>query len=249
VNAGNGYKLTGATRESDGIVWMEVETPNGIRWLAQPYLRDVVYPGAGTDLVFTGPPFILKNNDGSLSLPFIQGFGDTQFARDNLAAWYCYTSGMHNGLDADIPNNTPLVWSGNIDAQVPKKQGIYGAGPNSIALQAGNFLILYGHTSSDKPPLVNAGDIVQPGTVIGYSGHPRDPNNPHLHLEIRPLQDANGSKLEWPGIVANPVGFFSPELQVAIMNMLAPGYPAGGNPLSLGFYAMSEYKSPLCPGH
>ena len=52
-----------------------------------------------------------------------------------------------------------------------------------VYLDHGNgYSTRYGHMSQ---VLVNVGDVVQKGQVIGYVGSTGDSSGPHLHFEIR----------------------------------------------------------------
>lgn len=237
--AGTGVLVTGERMSQNNLVWAKAEVQGREVWIAENYLRTHMYPGIGDQIQMGAFPF-----DTSAGLASYDGFGNTQLAMgEDKCDWYANTSGMHGGLDFFIPYNTELLWTGNGAATVLFASGKeYGAGPQSIVLQSGDFVFVYGHTSSNKAPLVQEGDVIMPGTPIGYSGNP-DPNgrvdagNDHLHLEVRPVDDRS--------IVINPVGLFPTELRDHFVSAVSPGYPEGHGPLDLGYFVMRP--DPTCP--
>jgi len=164
-------------------------------------------------------------NQISISFPIswdkvtsINWYGNTEFAYKNRSRYYSRLQGLHSGLDFICPEDTPITNSidrtGTI-ISIDNKQYYYGAGPGNVLVDYGDFLVLYGHTSSTS---LRVGDKVEPGTEIALSG--TDGNLAHLHLEVikkDPLWDnlpIEKKRSERPGNVrTNPVPYLSPELK------------------------------------
>lgn len=138
-------------------------------------LRAKINPGAlpGARHGVLGSP--INPGDGVMT----QGYGSTSFAK------YGYRGKWHNGVDFGVSIGTPIlaaesgtvVASGNQDLYCPR--GAYG---KFIAVNHNNGLTtLYGHLSRQ---IVSAGDKVERGQVIGYSGRTGYATGPHLHLTV-----------------------------------------------------------------
>jgi murein DD-endopeptidase MepM/ murein hydrolase activator NlpD len=207
--------------------------------VAGDYLQDpaALYPGVGTSVRLTELPFA-----SDVDLSGYQGFGRTTFAENNTCVWYSRTSGLHNGLDFDIPYGTELRWHSDQDASVVSTDGQpYGAGPHSVVLSSGGFVFIYGHTSDTDSPLA-VGDTVHDGDLIGYSGNPSGTStggNDHLHFETRPADNTS--------VAVNPMGFFPQDTQDTISAATAADYPVGESATSLGYYTMGLDPSCITP--
>ncbi len=144
-----------------------------------------------------------------------QFYGYTRWAAGDGRFYYLATQGQHSGIDFAVPMGTPLlaltfgvvVWAGwNVDGVS------FGAGPRSIIVRYGAVYALYGHTSAE---VVQRGQFVGPGDLLGYSGFP---NAPHLHFEIRPvpagtLTNTDPAQLPAnPGYAINAIDYFAPDL-------------------------------------
>ncbi|MEK7507480.1 MAG: peptidoglycan DD-metalloendopeptidase family protein [Patescibacteria group bacterium] len=108
-----------------------------------------------------------------------QGYGRTDFAQST------YKSKWHNGIDFGIPIGTPVMAAedgvaaavGNNDLYCPK--AAYG---RFIAIKNNNNLVtLYAHMSRQ---IVQVGQQVKRGEVIGYSGKTGWATGPHLHFTV-----------------------------------------------------------------
>ena len=106
-----------------------------------------------------------------------------------LTATFGMSSGLwsstHTGLDFAAPSGTPLH---AIAGGVVTSTGYDGAYGNKtvITLEDGTE-VWYCHQTSY---LVNTGDTVSAGEVIGSVGSTGNVTGPHLHLEIRPSADS-----------------------------------------------------------
>jgi murein DD-endopeptidase MepM/ murein hydrolase activator NlpD len=94
-------------------------------------------------------------------------------------------SSTHTGLDFAAPSGTPLH---AIAGGVVTSTGYDGAYGNKtvITLEDGTE-VWYCHQTSY---LVNTGDTVSAGEVIGSVGSTGNVTGPHLHLEVRPSADS-----------------------------------------------------------
>jgi murein DD-endopeptidase MepM/ murein hydrolase activator NlpD len=133
------------------------------------------------------PSKLPSTGTGVLSWPLTkhiitQQFGDTAFSRANSAV---YSGKGHNGIDLGTPIGTPVLaaqsgivkGAGNTDLTCPGAS--YG---NWIMIEHPNGLsTLYGHLSVIK---VSAGQQVNVGDIIGYSGNTGYSTGPHLHFTV-----------------------------------------------------------------
>lgn len=111
--------------------------------------------------------------------PIVQQYGRTAFA---LKA---YSNQFHNGLDFDLNVGDPIfsaedgkvVAVGNLDLYCPKQS--YGR--FIVITHNNNLTTLYGHLSRI---IVNSGDIVERGQLIGYAGNTGYSTGPHLHFTV-----------------------------------------------------------------
>lgn len=133
------------------------------------------------------PPFGLPFNTPAGPSTWLVGqlYGNTTFAYRWRRAMYGAGQGLHFGVDFTAPCGTPVAAIGDgvvteVDA------GQHGAGPHNLIIDHGNgYASLYGHLVDRA--VVEVGQPVTRGDVIGYSGDPdlTCHSRPHLHLEIR----------------------------------------------------------------
>ncbi len=137
------------------------------------------------------PKSIPKANNTILAWPLdkvyiTQYFGNTPFATKNPQV---YGSGGHNGVDFRASVGTKItaslsgeVWAtGNTDTACPGAS--YG---KWIMVKHNNGLsTLYAHLSLIK---VSAGQVVNTGDVVGYSGNTGYSTGPHLHFGVYATQ-------------------------------------------------------------
>ena len=92
-----------------------------------------------------------------------------------------WSSGMHTGLDMSGPSGSTIV---SVASGTVKSVGYEGSYGNRIivTLQDGTE-VWYCHLSRFA---VSAGEKVDPGQVIGYTGSTGNTTGPHLHIEIHP---------------------------------------------------------------
>lgn len=109
----------------------------------------------------------------------MQGYGATAFAKRNYAGHW------HNGLDFRASIGTPIVAAESGVVVASGNQDLYcrhGAYGKFIVINHNNNLTtLYGHFSR---MLVEKGDTVTRGQVIGYAGQTGFATGPHLHFTV-----------------------------------------------------------------
>ncbi len=100
---------------------------------------------------------------------------------------------MHRGVDLGYPTGTPVAaaWDGQVRISKGNNTGGYG---NLIVIRHDNGLeTYYAHLSRR---LVNPGQVVHAGDIIGLGGNTGRSYGSHLHFEIRYLgQDINPNRL------------------------------------------------------
>lgn len=173
----------------------------------------------------TGPlGFIITSSPVPMDkVTWFNWYGNTETAYRKRDELYSKLQGLHSGLDFGVPDGTPItntIDRPGVIASIDGSPYYYGAGPYSILVDYGDFLILYGHTSDTEKldPEVKVGDTVNPGDLIGYTG--TDNRYPHLHMEVikkNPEWDSlpdEQKKKKRPGdIRTNPAPYLSPKLR------------------------------------
>ncbi|MCB9808818.1 M23 family metallopeptidase [Candidatus Nomurabacteria bacterium] len=90
--------------------------------------------------------------------------------------------GMHRGIDFGVPVGTPIHAAGSGYVKKAAGSGYNGGFGKMVVLGHGDYDTLYAHMSRVA---VTAGQYVEKGQVIGYSGNTGRSTGPHLHLEVR----------------------------------------------------------------
>ena len=88
----------------------------------------------------------------------------------------------HSGIDIAANTGTP-IYAANAGPILYAGWNNWGYG-NTVVIAHGPFSTLYGHMSSIA---VRCGQSVNPGQVIGYVGSTGNSSGPHLHFELRYL--------------------------------------------------------------
>lgn len=130
------------------------------------------------------------------------------------------TTRFHSGTDLGAPLGTPILAAH--DGQVVVSDYMGGYGFTVILRQRnGQQETLYGHMSR---LLVQAGEWVEQGEVIGLVGSTGNSTGPHLHFEVRQLTGdgwiaVNPNELlqytlnNFAAVLENPLAFMSPETE------------------------------------
>ena len=117
-----------------------------------------------------------------------QGFGPTQYSMEPPVTYRgVFYPHFHTGLDIAAPLDTPVgaAAAGKVilaTSSVDSNGRLVGYGNYVVIDHGDGFLTLYGHL--DKL-LVQQGQIVKQGQVIGLEGSTGWSTGPHLHFEIR----------------------------------------------------------------
>ena len=115
--------------------------------------------------------------------------------------------GRHRGLDLNAPQGTLIFAAMDGRVVVAGKHRQYG---NYVMVEHGNGVTtLYAHASR---LLVNEGDIVHRGEVLGHVGRTGNATGPHLHFELR----VNGEH-------RNPLPMLNEEDEVLLADERAAG--------------------------
>jgi len=95
------------------------------------------------------------------------------------------TQGIHgfNAIDFGAPVGTPIVAAAEGSVIISRSGGWNGGYGSYVVIRHGNGTqTLYAHNSGN---IVYAGQYVNQGQVIGYSGNTGRSTGPHLHFEVR----------------------------------------------------------------
>lgn len=106
-----------------------------------------------------------------------------------------WSSGSHTGLDFAGPSGTEIVAVAGGTVTSAGYSGAYGM--RTVLTLPDGMEIWFAHQSQIS---VSAGQTVQPGDVIGYTGATGNVTGPHLHLEVRP---AGGSPVDPVAVLAS----------------------------------------------
>ena len=125
--------------------------------------------------------WMLQNKDSLLSTPSIwpvRGFVTSGFGRRRSPLGGGTT--MHAGIDISNRVGTPIIAPARGAVTFAGRDGAYGI---SITLDHGSGIVTrYAHLNR---ALVQVGDFVQRGDVIGELGNTGRSTGPHLHYEVR----------------------------------------------------------------
>jgi len=91
-----------------------------------------------------------------------------------------HTRKLHTGVDLASPKGTPIYAAG--DGIIEKAGWSNGYGNFTLIKHVNGYETGYGHQSKI---IVEAGDKVRQGQLIGYVGSTGNSTGPHLHFEIR----------------------------------------------------------------
>jgi murein DD-endopeptidase MepM/ murein hydrolase activator NlpD len=109
----------------------------------------------------------------------------TQYFGKTVEAKKLYVSGTHNGVDFRASRGTPVkaTLGGTVDGtgNTDEQRGCYSYGKWILVKHPNGLSTLYGHLDLIK---VSAGQKVETGDIIGYSGQTGYSTGPHLHLTV-----------------------------------------------------------------
>ena len=106
-------------------------------------------------------------------------------------------SKFHSGIDIGVPMNTPVraIFDGTVTKSGTTNMGGYGVGIFvEHSINGTTLNSEYGHLSKW---IVEPGQKVKQGQIIGYSGNSGVSTGPHLHLTIRKY---NNDKKQWEAV-------------------------------------------------
>ncbi|MFZ2488193.1 MAG: LysM peptidoglycan-binding domain-containing M23 family metallopeptidase [Anaerolineae bacterium] len=87
----------------------------------------------------------------------------------------------HRAIDVGAPIGTP-VYAADNGVVLKSEYGTDGYGGRVIIDHQNDYVTLYAHLSQS---IVQAGDLVREGQIVGYVGSTGNSTGPHLHFEIR----------------------------------------------------------------
>ncbi len=140
----------------------------------------------------------------SVADPYItQEYGNTASAR------YLYKTGFHNGIDFKAPYGTPIFAAEDGEVTAVGNNGNVQYGKFILIKHNNNLATLYGHLSRQ---IVQKGNSVKRGQIIGYSGSTGYATGPHLHLGVYwapsvTLKSFPGAGLVPIGVTINPADY------------------------------------------
>ncbi|ACM20910.1 zinc metalloendopeptidase, M23 family [Geotalea daltonii FRC-32] len=110
---------------------------------------------------------------------------------------------LHHGIDIAVPVGTPVRATRKGQVVFSGIRGGYGS--TVIVEHANGDRTLYGHNSLLR---VKAGDMVESGTVVAFSGNTGRSTGPHVHFEQLPsgralTEQAETENIEMPQIATS----------------------------------------------
>ncbi len=154
--------------------------------IAKPILPDELdYDHWETDQVHTYRDIQINDLPDEVDLPLIDSLHAFCIpAEGELTSGYKMRRGRpHRGVDIDIAYGDPIraAFDGEVRTALPTRlTGGYG---NVLVVRHANGLeTYYGHLAQY---IVQSGDLVKAGEVIGYGGSTGRSTGPHLHFEVR----------------------------------------------------------------
>jgi len=170
---------------------------------AEEELRKQIDP---TALPAARPGVLGKPMDVDIKKYLTQSYGETAFAKQSKS----YSENFHNGIDVGAFVGTPVLAVedgevlaiGNTDKYCPsvwygRKRFAGSYGKYIVVKHNNNLSTLYAHLSRQ---VVQIGDIVKRGDIIGYSGNTGRSTGPHLHFTVYANIYSTGNKLISPEI-------------------------------------------------
>ncbi len=124
-----------------------------------------------------------------------QNYGNTNFAE------WAYKSKFHNGLDFQAALGTPVFAAADGKIKAIGNNGRLQYGKFILIEHENNLATLYAHLSRY---IVQAGDLVKRGDIIGYSGRTGYATGPHLHFGVYWAPSVNLKS--FPGAGPVPIG-------------------------------------------
>ncbi|MCL4531619.1 MAG: M23 family metallopeptidase [Actinobacteria bacterium] len=197
---------------------LPVELKGGTNTLQVHYKNEPANKGVSLQIEYWQGLTFLASPVSIDKVTYINWYGNTEYAYENRDKLYSALQGLHSGVDFGVPWETPITNTTNRTGTVLSVNNApygFGAEPNAVLLDFGEYLVLYGHNSSKSLP--KAGQQIQPRGIIAYSGIGN--GFLHLHLEVilrNPQWEnlpADTKAKSRPGDNrTNPVPFFVPEL-------------------------------------
>ena len=92
------------------------------------------------------------------------------------------TKQFHTGIDLRASMNTPVYATADGIVEVARKNSKIGYGKLLVLNHVLGFKSLYAHLNKI---VVNTGEFIKKGQLIGYSGNTGYSSGPHLHYEVR----------------------------------------------------------------
>ena len=163
------------------------------------YIKDLYNNGAFNNTLTTegvNSNNIYISGTGQYCIPFVGSYSITaQWGKAGYSGGYTgYSSGAgHSGIDFGCPTGTKLLACTN--GVIEKTAQLTNSYGTHVYLRAedGN-LIIYAHMSNF---VVQTGDRVTKGQLIGHSGNTGHSSGDHLHFEIRPTANGDFSESMW----------------------------------------------------
>jgi len=154
------------------------------------------------------PSILPTKRPGVLGYPVADPYVTQEYGNTAFASW-AYKTKFHNGIDFRAPLGTPILAAEDGEVIAVGNNGRVQYGKFILIKHNNNLATLYAHLSRQ---IVQKGNIIKRGQVIGYSGNTGYSYGPHLHFTVywEPsvrLQSFSGAGLVPVGVTINPAAY------------------------------------------
>jgi hypothetical protein len=276
-NQPDGSVIVMATSSHVIPVYVSVDLPRLVNleaFVALPFGVELA-PGAANQELFVLRPTTDRGQLGySLRYSFARGNPYTVAHDDTHLYWFPFAHGTKRRLsqgfggrfshydeneyavDFEMPEGTEILAArGGVVAEV--KEDSTTGGRSTAYSSSGNYILVahddgsfgnYVHLVVDGA-VVEPGDQVEPGDLLGYSGNTGRSSGPHLHFDVR-IPTVEGRMQSIPFLFSGANGAAEPPQEGRFYYSYHPGgeqfEPFLGRDITLGDYA--DYAAPIETG-
>jgi murein DD-endopeptidase MepM/ murein hydrolase activator NlpD len=151
------------------------------------------------------PSVLPGKRPGVLAYPLTNIYVTQEYGNTAFAKW-AYKTGFHNGVDFRASIGTPVYAAEDGEVFAVGNNGRVQYGKFVVIKHNNNLATIYAHLSRQ---IVQKGNTVKRGQVIGYSGNTGYSTGPHLHFGVYwslslEMKSFSGAGLVPVGVTVNP---------------------------------------------
>ncbi len=154
------------------------------------------------------PSILPTKRPGVLAYPTSDPLVTQEYGNTAFASW-AYKTKFHNGVYFRAPLGTPILAADDGEVIVVGNNGRVQYGKFILIKHNNNLATLYAHLSRQ---IVQKGNMIKRGQVIGYSGNTGYSYGPHVHFTVYwepsvSLKSFSGAGLVPVGVTINPADY------------------------------------------